>query len=368
VDTRSTRQQRAPASKAGPAGQADVRYVEIDDERAGQRLDNFVTGLCKGVPKSHVYRLIRSGQLRVNGGRRAADYRLQAGDSLRLPPMRVPVVQPATAAGAERVQRARAALGERLPVLYEDDSILVIDKPEAVAVHGGSGVSSGVIERLRAALPQARFLELAHRIDRETSGVLVVARKRAALLALQAQWRQRAPAKRYLAVVAGHWPLRAKTLSFPLRRLAAPDGDRRVVVHGQGQEAVTRVRGLARFEVEGAGALSLVEAIIETGRTHQIRVHLNYAGFPIVGDDKYGNYALNRRLAARGFRRMFLHAASLRLRHPESGAPMDLVAPLPAAFAALLRSGGVDPARFDEAVHDRPVEPAALPGDNGARA
>src|SRR5690606_13513654 len=159
--------------------------------------------------------------------------------------------------------------------------------PESVAVHGGSGVSSGVIERLRAARPQARFLELAHRIDRETSGVLVVARRRAALLALQAQWRERAPAKRYLAVVIGHWPSRSKTLSSPLRRLPAPGGDRRVVVHEAGQEAITRVLGLAQFSLPGIGALSLVEASIETGRTHQIRVHLSHAGFPIAGDDKY---------------------------------------------------------------------------------
>ena len=363
--TRSTKQQRALGPKGGPAGQAEVRYVEVDDDRAGQRLDNFVTGLCKGVPKSHVYQLIRSGQLRVNGGRRPADYRLQAGDSLRLPPMRMPAVRPATSAGAENVQRARAALGERLPVLYEDDSILVIDKPEAVAVHGGSGVSSGVIERLRAAWPQARFLELAHRIDRETSGVLVVARKRAALLALQSQWRQRAPAKRYLAIVAGRWPLRAKTLSSPLRRLAAPAGDRRVVVHPQGQEAVTRVRGLAQFAVDGAGELTLVEAIIETGRTHQIRVHLNHAGFPIAGDDKYGDFALNRALAARGFRRMYLHATSLRLRHPQSGAALNLVAPMPPTFAALLRAGGVDAGRFEGSAGGLTSEAAPLTGDDG---
>jgi len=323
--------------------QAAVRVVEVDEDRAGQRLDNFVTGLCKGVPKSHVYQLIRSGQLRVNGGRRGAEYRLQAGDRVRVPPMRMSAAGVASAGDSGQAQRARAALAQRLPILYEDDSIVVIDKPESVAVHGGSGVSSGVIEQLRAARPQARFLGLAHRIDRETSGVLVVACRRAALLALQAQWRQRAPAKRYLAIVAGRWPLRSKTLASALRREAAPDGDRRVSVHAEGQEAITRVRGLVRFSLPGVGDFTLVEAVIETGRTHQIRVHLSHAGFPIAGDDKYGDYALNRLLAAGGFRRMYLHAASLRIRHPESGALLTLEAPMPASFAALLRAGGVDP-------------------------
>lgn len=333
---------------------APVRILAVDEARAGQRLDNFVLGQCKGVPKSHVYQLIRSGQLRVNGGRRSADYRLAAGDRVRIPPVRLARSEPGAGpagAGADTPGREQGRLGwarlaERLPVIYEDDWLLAIDKPEAVAVHGGSGVSSGVIERLRAARPTERFLELAHRIDRETSGVLVVARRRAALLALQAQWRARAPAKHYLAIVAGRWPLRSKTLNAPLRRLSAPDGDRRVIVHGDGQEAVTRVRGLERFAVPGLGAFTLVEARIETGRTHQIRVHLSHAGFPIAGDDKYGDYSLNRALAARGFRRMYLHAASLSLRHPDSGRALELNAPLPESFAALLRSGraeGADP-------------------------
>jgi 23S rRNA pseudouridine955/2504/2580 synthase len=328
-----------------PAGSvAQVRNVEIDEDRAGQRLDNFVTGLCKGVPKSHVYQLIRSGQLRVNGGRRPADYRLQAGDTVRVPPVRMAERHLGDKPASEQLTRTRASLAQRLPVLYEDEAIVVIDKPESVAVHGGSGVSSGVIERLRAARPQARFLELAHRIDRETSGLLVIARKRAALLALQAQWRERAPAKRYLVIVAGRWPRRSKTLAFPLRRMPAPGGDRRVVVHEAGQEAVTRVTGLAQLDLPRIGPLSLVEALIETGRTHQIRVHLSHAGFPIAGDAKYGDFTLNRALTASGFRRMYLHASSLRLRHPETGQPLVLEAPLPASFAQLLLAGEVDPA------------------------
>lgn len=328
------------AAPAVPAALAGVRRVTVDTDRAGQRLDNFVVGLCKGVPKSHVYQLIRSGQLRVNGGRRSADYRLLGGDIVRVPPIRMGAPDTHDPAASEQRQRARAALARRLPVLYEDEAIVVINKPESVAVHGGSGVSSGAIEQLRAAHPEARFLELAHRIDRDTSGVLVVARKRSALLALQTQWRERAPDKRYLAIVAGRWPLRSKTLAFPLRRRPAPNGDRRVLVHPDGQEAITRVRGLAHFELEGIGAFTLIEATIETGRTHQIRVHLSHAGFPIAGDDKYGDFVLNRTLEGRGFRRMYLHAASLRIWHPESGRPLLLEAPLPESFAALLEAGG----------------------------
>ena len=343
----SPRKRAEPPDGAAPA----VRIVEVDADRAGQRLDNFVVGQCKGVPKSHVYRLIRSGQLRVNGGRRGADYRLQAGDLVRIPPVRVaaPAPVPAEEAGEPgaggpgQALRARAALARRLPVIHEDDWMLVIDKPESVAVHGGSGVSSGVIERLRAARPEERFLELAHRIDRETSGVLVLARRRAALLALQAQWRERAPTKRYLAIVSGRWPLRSKTLAAPLRRMPAPGGDRRVAVHAEGQEAITRVRGLVRFALAGIGDFTLVEATIETGRTHQIRVHLSHAGHPIAGDDKYGDYRLNRALVAQGFRRMYLHAASLALRHPETGRLLTLTAPVPESFAAMLNAGGADP-------------------------
>lgn len=328
-----------------------MRVVVVDDDRAGQRLDNFVVGQCKGVPKSHVYQMIRSGQLRVNGGRKQADYRLAAGDSVRIPPVRV-AARPADTGAADPVRRERARLADRLPILFEDESLIVVDKPEAVAVHGGSGVSSGVIERLRAARPEERFLELVHRIDRETSGVLVVARRRAALLGLQAQWRERAPAKRYLAIVADNWPLRSKTLSWPLRRLPAPGGDRRVSVHPDGQEAITRVRGLVRFELPSVGAFTLVEAIIETGRTHQIRVHLSHAGFPIVGDDKYGDYALNRAMSAQGFRRMYLHASRLEIRHPATGSPLRLESPMPAAFSELLSAGGVSE------VHGADIPPA----------
>ncbi|OJX08148.1 MAG: hypothetical protein BGO72_01235 [Burkholderiales bacterium 70-64] len=346
----STATKFRPAPAEADGGQGAVRTLRLDPDDAGQRLDNFLARLYRDVPRSHLYRLIRSGQLRVNGRRRAVDYRLQAGDTIRLPPLREPAAQGATphdaaarAAGGEAVRRDRARLAARLPVLYEDEQLLAIDKPASVAVHGGSGVSSGVIERLRAARAQARFLELVHRLDRETSGVLLVARKRAALVAMHAQLRRRDTDKRYLAVVAGRWPLRTRALAWPLARHAAPDGDRRVSVQAGGQEALTRVTGLAHVELPGLGVFSLVQAMPETGRTHQIRVHLAHAGFPIVGDPKYGNFELNREMARRGWRRMYLHAHSIAFDHPEDGRRLCIEAPMPAEFEALMQAAERQP-------------------------
>jgi 23S rRNA pseudouridine955/2504/2580 synthase len=229
-------------------------------------------------------------------------------------------------------------------VLHEDDELIAIDKPAGVAVHGGSGVSSGVIEQVRAARPHARFLELVHRLDRETSGVLLLAKRRAALVALHAQVRERDTDKRYRAIVAGRWPLRTRTISLALLRHEAPDGDRRVSVHRDGLESVTRVTGLARFSLPELGDFTLVEAKLETGRTHQIRVHLAHEGCPIAGDPKYGRFELNRRLARLGHRRMFLHAFSIAFRHPSQAGVVRVQAPLPPEFAAMLSGGGVDAA------------------------
>ncbi|MCD6672093.1 MAG: RluA family pseudouridine synthase [Burkholderiaceae bacterium] len=345
----------SPRASAGdsrvPVG---ASRIEIDDDDAGQRLDAFLARRFAAVPKSHLYRWIRSGQLRVNGSRSRIDYRLQAGDQLRIPPVfgdagRDSTRSPAVAAhgGIDPVQRERASLARRLPVLFEDDDLIAIDKPASVAVHGGSGVSSGVIEQLRAARPQARFLELVHRLDRETSGVLLVAKRRAALVNLHAQLRERDTDKRYRAIVVGRWPLRTRKLSFPLLRRDAPDGDRRVVVDRTGLEAITHVTGLVHSQAAGAGEISLVEARLETGRTHQIRVHLAHAGCPIVGDDKYGNFDLNRRLAREGHRRMYLHAQSIAFRHPRSGERLRIEAPTPAAFERLL--GATDAGRAEAA-------------------
>ncbi|HEY0877246.1 MAG TPA: RluA family pseudouridine synthase [Zeimonas sp.] len=350
---------RSPAAGERASGSADgsgttrlgvrpARHLEVDEDDAGQRLDAFLSRSFIGIPKSHLYRWIRSGQLRVNGARRPIDYRLQPGDRIRIPPIFDDDARGDSSAAAshavghgvgEPVRRERTRLARRLPVLFEDDDLIALDKPASVAVHGGSGVSSGVIEQLRAARPQARVLELVHRLDRETSGVLLVAKKRAALVGLHRQLRERDTDKRYRAIVFGRWPLRTRTLAFPLQRRDAPDGDRRVVVERDGLDAVTHVTGLARFELPGFGDFSLVEARLETGRTHQIRVHLAHAGCPIAGDDKYGDFERNRCLRRAGHRRMYLHAHSIEFRHPSGGQRLRIEAPLPQAFGALIAAG-----------------------------
>lgn len=318
-------------------GSGAVVLVSIDENSAGQRLDNFLIRTCKGVPRSHLYQLIRSGQLRIDGRRVKADHRLELGEQVRIPPIRV--AQAEVPRGAVPSQLAAAA-GGRLPIIYEDEGIVAIDKPAGLAVHGGSGVASGAIEQLRAARPAERYLELVHRLDRETSGVLLFARKRPWLLDLHRQLRERSTDKRYLAIVSGRFPKRTKTMTAPLQRYLTGEGERRVAVAPEGQEARTRVTGLASVVLPGLGEFSLVEAELLTGRTHQIRVHLADAGFPIAGDDKYGNFETNRLLARQGHRRMFLHAARISFRHPQSGQKMTIEAPLPATFAALVPGAG----------------------------
>lgn len=318
-----------------------VTHLAVDDDSAGQRLDNFLFRHLKGVPKTHVYRIVRSGEVRVNKGRAAADTKLQAGDVLRIPPIRV-ADRPADSVAVSVPART-------FPVLYEDDSFLAIHKPAGVAVHGGSGVSSGVIEQLRKARPQAACLELVHRLDRETSGVLLVAKKRSALRALQDQFRERETGKTYLALVKGIWPAKLKVVDLPLHKYLLPDGERRVKVveatHPDAMRSVTlvKVQGIAREMSVGkdgnmqTGA-SLLEVTIKTGRTHQIRVHLASAGHCIAGDDKYGDFAWNRALAKSGAKRMFLHAWSLRVKHPVSNAELTFVAPLPEDLKFMLKS------------------------------
>ena len=330
----------------GPAtGAPAAVIVTVDEAYAGQRLDNFLVRVCRGVPKSHVYQLIRSGQVRVNGGRATADRRLGAGDRVRVPPIRTDarglklpgdVAEPLRGAGGGAM-----APGPSLSVIHQDEDLIVLDKPAGLAVHGGSGVSLGAIEALRRQRPESRFLELAHRLDRETSGLLLVACRRSALLHLQQQFRDRRTEKYYLAVVAGRWPLRTRTLDQALLRLPAPNGDRRVVVSAEGREAITRATGLARFELPEVGEASLVLARIETGRTHQIRVHLAHAGCPILGDDKYGNFEINRQIGKQGHRRMFLHAFRLVIAGCQSGL-MRFEAPMPPGFVQLLALGGLD--------------------------
>ncbi|MFO1321538.1 MAG: RluA family pseudouridine synthase [Burkholderiales bacterium] len=302
-----------------------VTRLTLGEEVAGQRIDNFLVRLLKGVPKSHVYRILRSGEVRVNSGRAAPTRRLAAGDEIRIPPIRI----------AERpaVPSASARSLEPIPVLFEDGNILAIDKPAGLAVHGGSGISHGVIERLRAERPAAKFLELVHRLDRETSGVLLLAKKRAALVNLHEQIRDGATDKRYLALVKGAWDQDRITVNAPLAKYVLEGGDRRVSVEAGGQPAKTALRRLALHD-----GCTLVEARLLTGRTHQIRVHLAHLGLPICGDDKYGDFAFNRLLARRGLKRMFLHAARFTFRHPDSGEPVTISADLPGELSRFLES------------------------------
>lgn len=302
------------------AGQR-VAYLEIDEASAGQRIDNFLIRIAKGVPKSHLYRILRSGEVRVNKGRVDATYRLQIGDVLRIPPLRL-----AASANQEALGQ-RAVPTAVLPVLFEDAHLLVIDKPAGIAVHGGSGVSFGVIEALRHLRPDAKFLELVHRLDRETSGLLLLAKKRSALVHLHEQIRLGSIEKRYLACVKGAWRTQRQHLKFPLFKYTTADGERRVRVQEDGLLSHTIVT-----KVEGLGDYTLLDAELRTGRTHQIRVHLAHSGFPIVGDDKYGDFALNKALARAGSRpgikRMFLHAHRIAFKHPDSGQTLVLEAPL----------------------------------------
>jgi 23S rRNA pseudouridine955/2504/2580 synthase len=278
--------------------------------------------LCKGVPRSHIYRIVRSGEVRVNSRRVDATYRLQSGDKVRVPPMRLP----------DR-SRKPAPRPVELPVIFEDEALLVVDKPSGTAVHGGSGVSYGVIESLRAARPQAKFLELAHRLDRETSGLLVLAKKRSALTALHAALREGKVRKCYLVLVKGRWRDDKRRVDLPLKKYLTKSGERRVSVDRGGRESQTVFR---RERV--LRDCTLLSAELLTGRTHQIRVHLAHLGFPVAGDDKYGDFELNRALAKQGLKRMFLHAFELEFAHPLSGETLKLGAPLPELLARFLDS------------------------------
>ena len=328
---------------ASTAPAAAVQHLTVDEESAGQRLDNYLIRMLKGVPKTHIYRIIRSGEVRRNKGRVSADDRVQSGDVLRIPPIRL------SERAAEKA--AAPAPARQFPVVYEDEAFLAIDKPAGVAVHGGSGVSFGVIEQMRQARPQARLLELVHRLDRETSGLLLIAKKKSALKALQDQFRERETGKTYLALVKGRWPARLKVLDQPLHKYLLPDGERRVRVTGKddpdGMRSVTLVKvartlpSPAGLAAEAADGFTLLEVTIKTGRTHQIRVHLASAGHPIVGDDKYGDFELNRQLARLGFKRMFLHAWRLALTHPVSGESLVLHSELPPDLQLWLPDGGL---------------------------
>lgn len=318
----------APAGRAEPAAgqvQKGVQLVAVDEDMAGQRVDNFILARLRGVPRSVIYRIVRKGEVRVNKGRVKPDTRLQAGDVVRIPPVVQQCKQEQVAPG-DRVQAVIEAA-----VVFENDDMLVVNKPSGIAVHGGSGLSFGLIEVLRSSRPQAKFLELVHRLDRDTSGLVMVAKKRSALRVLQDELRQKRIRKHYHALVTGAWPDSVGRVSEPLLRYEMPNGERRVRVSADGKESLTRFRCLQQFQ-----GYSLVEASPVTGRTHQIRVHSAWAGHPIAGDDKYMDDASLKAFRAIGGQRLMLHARALEFTLPGSGEAMKLEAPYDEAFAMAL--------------------------------
>ncbi len=291
-----------------------VRKVRVDEERAGQRIDNFLRTELPGVPKGRVYRLLRRGEVRVNGGRIRAEYKLQEGDEVRIPPVRVAAEDPPPP--------DRQAIAMLEHVLYEDKRLLVINKPAGIAVHGGSGVRHGAVELLRHARPDLKDLGLVHRIDRETSGCLVMAKRRSALRDLHARFREGKVEKNYLALVVGDWQYGEQLIDAPLLVTNRKGGERHVIVSKKGKEAQTRV-SLSRTY----GVYSLLQCAPVTGRTHQIRVHLQHAGHPIAGDERYGEEADNKLAQRFGLKRLFLHAQSIAFAD-DSGNELHFTAPL----------------------------------------
>lgn len=305
-----------------------VNHICVQEHESAQRLDNYLIKILKGVPKSHIHRIIRAGEVRVNKGRAKPETRIQTGDLIRIPPVRV-----AERAAKRSLQPVPARYFE---IVFEDDALLVVNKPSGVAVHGGSGVSFGVIEQLRRARPEAKYLELVHRLDKDTSGLLMVAKKRSALVKLHEMLRNDHPKKIYWALGVGTWQPALRHVRLPLVKYTGAAGEKMVRVGSaeDGQSAHTIFRVLDTFSGErphsvGVSTLSLVEATLKTGRTHQIRVHMQASGCPIAGDERYGDYQANRRLQKLGLKRMFLHAYSLELDHPLTGEKLVLQAALP---------------------------------------
>ncbi len=294
-----------------------VQWVDISAEQAGQRIDNFLLRVLKGVPKSRVYRLLRKGEVRVNKGRARPEYRLETGDQVRIPPVRLAEKATGSRPGSKALKSLAGA------IIYEDERLLVLDKPSGMAVHGGGGLNYGVIEGLRALRPDAPYLELVHRLDRETSGCLLIAKKRSELRTLHELMRSNSVEKRYLLLAQGDWSSGPWKVDAPLKKNLLQGGERVVRVDYEGKQAVTRFRML-----QGYAGSSMMEAALETGRTHQIRVHAAHAGHPLAGDDKYGNPEFNRRLAKLGLKRLFLHAHYVAFRDAERDREIEVSAPL----------------------------------------
>ncbi len=317
-----------PSASVRTLPQDRVTLIRIGEDADGQRLDNFLFRIAKGVPKGHVWRVIRAGEVRVSKRRAKAETKLAEGDVVRVPPMRV----------AERAagEAPAAPLAEgQLPILHEDRHLLIVMKPAGIAAHGGSGISHGLIERLRATRPEEPFLELCHRLDKETSGAIVIAKTRKALVRMHDLMKEGGVEKHYKLLVKGDWVNERQHVKLALERYLLPSGERRVRVSPEGMSAHTIFTVLRRF-----GPVTLLDAELKTGRTHQIRVHALSQGFPLAGDDKYGDYGFNRELA-RGalgapLKRMFLHAWHLRFEHPVTGEKLDVVTPLPEELQGVL--------------------------------
>lgn len=294
-----------------------VSFIEIDEQIAGQRIDNFLLNHLKGVPKGHIYKIIRKGEVRVNKGRIRQTYKLQSGDKVRIPPVAVAEKKPLPAPGQSLLNLIAQS------VIFEDASLLAINKPSGVAVHGGSGVSYGIIEALRALKPEYQFLELIHRLDRDTSGCLLIAKKRSALVAVQNLLRHRQTDKRYLTLLCGKVKFEQKKVTAPLLREELKSGERFVRVDKNGKESTSFFTKKQLFKDS-----TLMEVKIVTGRTHQIRVHSQFLGHSVAGDSKYGNFACNQRLKKRGLKRLFLHSSQITFKHPDSDKKMTIRAPL----------------------------------------
>ncbi|MGI1678029.1 MAG: 23S rRNA pseudouridine(955/2504/2580) synthase RluC [Cellvibrionaceae bacterium] len=305
----------SPASQSN--AHSSVRFLEIDSDQAGQRIDNFLITQLKGVPKSRIYRLIRKGEVRVNKGRIRVEYKLKVGDLVRIPPIRVAEQKAQVKPSAQLTELILQSL------LYEDDDLYVLNKPTGMAVHGGSGINLGVIEVMRQIFENPK-LELIHRIDRDTSGCLVIAKRRAVLRHVQDQFREKTVKKSYMTLVAGKWPRHIKQVDAPLLKNQLSSGERIVKVNIEGKPSVTNFNVLDRFE---SATLLLASPI--TGRTHQIRVHTQSVGHPIIGDDKYGDLDSNKALRSVGVKRLFLHAASIAFDLPSDNRRVEIEAPLP---------------------------------------
>ena len=302
-----------------------VQFIEITDAHEGQRVDNFLMKSLKGVPKSRIYRIIRKGEVRINKGRCDAKRKLKLGDIVRIPPVRVTEEKELVSAPAYLIASLKR------DILFEDDVILVVNKPSGFAVHGGSGISSGVIEALRELRPESRFLELVHRLDRDTSGCLIIAKKRSALRTLHEYFRGSGVKKNYLALLQGRWEKQKIIVDQPLLKNVSHGGERMVKISSAGKSSQTLFRRLTLYH-----DATLVEASPFTGRTHQIRVHAAWLGHAIIGDQRYGEEEINKRFRKRGFKRLFLHAYKLQFAHPVTGDMLKISAPLPNNLQTLL--------------------------------